>query len=1423
MQKDLYGGDRQLLLDNIAGGLTRTQFFKVLGMDADTPNHTQDFDPRGDRTTAQVIDTRYVDLNGNPIITDYNAGDNTFLIDAYQINGNWAGDNSGIFFVGIDEMGNDMLLPVNSNSELIDFDTIASTLAGTSRDGDFNTINLQDRAFLRGLGYELNPIVPIVLEDGLRVSFEGIDQLQSGDGNDAFCIRSSNVDFEVRGGIGNDNFIVTGLGVGAIDLYGEAGDDTYSVVFSPAGVITIVDSEGSENDTLNGLGTSAADTFVFEENGVRVNGGLLVYTGIENISFNGQGNDDVFDIRAATNGITGLSGGAGNDTFIVNDLGAGANGNTLTVSVNDPLVDPLDQLRLEIESVISDTYLADQIENLQVDGTFIINGVNGTPTVAGGLNLLGDGNERLIVDSSVDASWLVDGNGSGTVTMDVDPMTFTGLEEITSGHGVDDFNVIATDTDLLVHLRDGDDSFRANSAGMGMLTVDGNLGNDTFEILNSGGGIVFRGNEGEDDFTVNDGGLSAVNLSGDGDNDTFMILRAGVAGVMLTGDDGDDHVTIDNSAGTGPIMAQGGNGNDQFDVVQSGPGDLTLMGEVGDDLYNVYQVEPATIFTILDSVNSENDQLGVFGTDNDDTLELELDGLTYNGGEKWDIQGIESYSIDGMLGNDSITVTMGASFTGDVTVLGNDGDDILTVVNSGSGTVTMDGGEGDDQHIVHFMSFTNVTVTDSGTGTNDNFTGFGTGFDDTISLAADTANVNGGTVMMVGIETVLVDGLGGDDTFNIDTNVAQTTVMGSFGNDLFNIMGVADGNLFHGNQGNDTFNVTATGAAMYRGDEGNDEFTVAGTDGGGEFYGGIDMDTFHVMDNTGELSFFGEAGVDHFNIENHTPLGSSGVMRIDGGDDRNTMTVTGYQSHGNFATITSSTITGMSGIPIEYSASGSFSLGQPIGGITLIGSANFNDGFTAASLKRLDSLLMLGGGGNDRFTVSEGTLGRVSADGEEGSDLYQYAVGSMNNRNLLALDTGVTGSDRIVISMTEGADNLTLAGEAFTVQTDNFKFNQNFESMIVNARGGDDVIDINHVAVGFMRIIGGTGNDNFVVNNFSGVNSMLLQAGSGDDTITVNAGTVDGFLNAYGGTGNDTFTISQSTYSNSQINGEEGSDTYNISVADRSSRYVVARDTGTVGTDTMNVYGTVLNDRFDLRVGLISVQQQRVFYNQNTETTNIMTGGAPDIASVYGFSSPEVNLMSGADDDLVFVHSTFGPIVNKVLNVSLGFGNDSALVKTTNAGSTVNISGDGGNDLLNMGSSLADNNGNLGAIQGEVHFDGGVGNDRVNLNDVGRGATAFYDLGPGFVRDGGSPSATFAGLTFAGTENVRLDGTPYRNHVDVSASTETTFRIFGNGGYNSVTLVDGDDAELFGQSGGSGGWTFDNDLKDVYFEDFFVI
>ncbi len=1138
----------------------------------------------------------------------------------------------------------------------------------------------------------------------------------------------------------------------------------------------------------------------------------------------GQWSDNTDDGQTQVSEITLLGyspmidGTTGDDTFIVRR------------SATDP-----DLLEVDINGAVME-YEEAIMYSITVDGmggtdTFILDTVNGEFELPMGVNFIGDGDDHLQIDSSLDAQWVIDGDGSGSLTLNALSLndlslTFVGIEEIDGSQGIDTFDIQMTNTDLTIRTRGGEDMIVVNNTGTGLVSASGNLGNDSFEVLNSGGGVALDGTEGMDTFTVDDAGTGMSTLMGGTDADTFHVMNSGTAGLTIFGNEGMDVFNFDNLLGTATTVAHGGDDNDQFNVIDAGLGDLELRGEGGDDEYFVTVVNPLTNFSIVDSVGAENDSLTAVGTGLDDVFDIADGSVMVNGG-LWTITGIESFNYDGLGGNDTFNVDLPMSWDGMMTLMGGDDDDQFFVTNSGQGPITLLGQGGNDDYEVTFNSKTDVTINDDGVVGDDQFKGLATVNSDELVLAMDSANINGGMLSITGVESVEYDALAGKDVFTVNSAIGQSLFVGNDGRDSFNVYATADFNHFRGDAGEDSFFIFGSdGMATFEGGIDDDTFHVMMTTGNGTFDGQAGNDVFDIESVTGDSNFWGGDGEDVFTITNRLPLGSVGSINIDGGAARNLMVVNGYQSMSNDAVVTDTMITGLSAVPIIYaSTGGSFSIDGANGGITLFGSATEINKFEVASFRANNSLLMKGGSADDIITVRAAALGAIEADGLEGTDTYQYAVGSGVNRFLFALDTGLAGTDRLITTLTEGNDQVMLSGEVFMVDTDTMVFNDQFEALIIDSRGGDDQISVARMDVGFLRLLTRNGSDTVNVNEFAGIQrGVLIEAGDDNDNINLLTSAAESFVQAYGGAGSDTIFVSSNSYGNAIVDGQEGSDQTTVEIADRSNRFVVARDSGTAGFDELTVLGSVLNDFLIFRSGVVNTRTQSILYNEKTEVLNVESVGGDDILSVYGISAAQTNIFTGNGEDYFVQYSTFGNAPTKILDVDLGVDNDIVVVRGSNADTTTTISGKQGNEFFNIGSSRADNNGNLDLVQGLVTVNGDGGNDRLYINDRGKISSFDLRVDVASVREITSDSFPFfAGVDYDSIDVFRLDATDFKNLIEVVGSEETTYEFVGNGGFNQLLLLPDDDGrELVNTGTRNGFYTFDT-KRDIFFTNFFIV
>jgi Ca2+-binding RTX toxin-like protein len=313
-----------------------------------------------------------------------------------------------------------------------------------------------------------------------------------------------------RVAVGNslDNIIT---GSSAVDtLMGGDGNDLYYVTAGD----TVFETAGQGTDTV-----SSAATHVLAANVEN-----LILTGTSNINGTGNdldnnitGNNGNNTLNAGTDGIDTLSGGLGNDTYIVDHTGVTV---TEVASANVGGADL-------VQSSVTYTITNVNIENLELTGGAAINGTgnsavntvtgNGNDNTlngGGGADTLigGDGNDTYIVGNAGVTIVETSGSGSGTDTVqasvtttlsaNVENLTLTGTTAI-SGTGNTSDNVIT-----------------GNAAAN---TLTGDDGNDTLNGL--GGNDILVGGAGAD---ILNGGAGKDTLTGGTGNDVFVFGQTGI-------------------------------------------------------------------------------------------------------------------------------------------------------------------------------------------------------------------------------------------------------------------------------------------------------------------------------------------------------------------------------------------------------------------------------------------------------------------------------------------------------------------------------------------------------------------------------------------------------------------------------------------------------------------------------------------------------------------------------------------------------------------------------------------------------------------------------------------------------------------------------------------------------------------------------
>jgi len=474
---------------------------------------------------------------------------------------------------------------------------------------------------------------------------------------------------------------------------------------------------------------------------------------------------------------------AGVTSFIFN--GSGGNDTFTIINPADGLFDPLDGIDF-----------------------------NGGGQAGDNMNLLGGTatTETYFVGTTAPPIGVGPGNnGDGLIRFtgpDLD-IRFTGLAPIVDTVVAASLTVNSTDAANTISVTNGAVAPRLRVAVDAFEPID--FDNKTQVFVNGGDGTAL-GDVG-DNITVNysntPAALAGLSVSGNEGNDTVTVLtRSGAYPLNLSGNENDDQLNAGATVfGPGSIALNGGDGNDALigggddDQFDGGAGNDTFIGNGGTD--NIGAGAGVSV----------DDRLLVPGTAAGDTITLAVNGsdflvATINGvtttyrnflGGSFATSGIEAVVVDADAGNDTVTVL---SRTGsyNINLNGNDDNDTLDAgaTLAGSGVIQLNGGAGNDALIGGgdddqfdggagndtFIGNGGIDNIGGGAGTSldDRLLVFGTLAGDTITLAVNGSdhlvattngvtttyrNFLGGPFASSGIETVVVNTDAGNDTINI--------------------------------------------------------------------------------------------------------------------------------------------------------------------------------------------------------------------------------------------------------------------------------------------------------------------------------------------------------------------------------------------------------------------------------------------------------------------------------------------------------------------------------------------------------------------------------------------------------------------------------------------------------------------------------
>ena len=675
-------------------------------------------------------------------------------------------------------------------------------------------------------------------------------------GDDTFNI---NVGFQqwmqVRGGMGNDVFNVTGVGP----------DSAVRVDYSDTGAI---------NADLN-TGVVMHDGFTDQINGqiweLRGSNGTDVMRGSNaDESFVGRSGDDTIDGRGGFDRVRYDRGG--NDSAVTVDLATG----TATGSFNgNAFTHTLENIEWVRGSRFNDTLLGDGNANFLQgrDGNDTLNGRNGNDTLDGeqgsdrliggnGDDLLrgGDGEDTLLGGKGNDD--LSGGDGDDSLNPGDNIGGLTGFDIVSGGLGSDtiDFSQIVTGWVALNHDVQGQNAQSITVqidgvANTGTITASNGDVDTLINVknpLNSGfttGGLSVRGTDESDTFNVHTDADQWMEIRGNGGDDTFNITGDGLVRIDYSRD-GAAVVNLKNGTAThdgftdtinGQVFeVRGSNfadrllGSSNDDRFIGRSGDDTINGRDGFDLARYDRVNMSSAVNVnLAAETATGEYSGVGFTHTLLNIEA-VRGSFFNdtlAGDK------EDNLLQGRTGNDNIR-----GRGGNDTLAGEDGRDTLRGDN---GKDSLDGGDGRDLL----------------RGGNDNDTLLG-------GSGKDTLRGDDGRDLL----------RGGNDNDTLDGGTGNDTLRGDNGNDL--LRGGNNNDRLTGGSGKDTLE-GGSGNDLLVGSGGNDD--LEGGKGQDTLRGGSGADTLEGGEGNDTLR--GDGGADTFQFEAGIDNGTDTVTDFENGTD----------------------------------------------------------------------------------------------------------------------------------------------------------------------------------------------------------------------------------------------------------------------------------------------------------------------------------------------------------------------------------------------------------------------------------------------------------------------------------------------------------------------------------------------------------
>ena len=764
-------------------------------------------------------------------------------------------------------------------------------------------------------------------------------------------------------------------------------------------------------------------------------------------------------------------------------------------------------------------------------------------------------------------------------------------------------------------------------------------------------------------------------------------------------------------------------------------------------------------------------------------------------------------------GSNGLIATLNA-FT-KVSVFGGPSANVFTTANS-TLTAVLDGANGGDNYVLDNGS-ANVSVADSGTdGAVDKLTVVGTAKNDTFSFTANGFTLNGSKSAFVytGIESIVADGLAGDDTFLYDVSAGLSTTglpqfIGGPGNNTLGLIGAPTGAIA---QASATFTAPGVGRIVLDPDgsggpsginPGNDAFSLS-------------FDQFSMVASTvpvGQFDMAFLAGTEAIALADGAKIGGIATLSVSSPDRAllvanasRLVLSAGGGGHSVSVNLTAA-VKGIDQIDVYAS-------GGPDTGILDDGAAN---SFTV--LASANPVTFFGQGGDDTFVLGalpgapgfglDAILAAVAVDGGTGDNALTLSdfgskTGNADVGITAAGVTGLVGPTGGTAVTTTNISRLAVFGsnanaqEVYTV--DGFAL-----PLTLKTFDGPDKVTVRNVSVPFVLDTGngasdiafdtvtvpdkldlttGDGNDNITLNSVKAPGGVTIATAGGNDSISVTKLT--GALAIDAGTGNNTVAVSQTTLQALTLTG--GNNT--VALTDVTTPGTLAVTTGD-GNDTV----TFIRSRGDAGIRVATNGgNDAVTVTDVDRAIDVNLGEGTNAATIRAASGP-VSITSGGGSDTITVSDSPAGNANNAITISSGGGDDN--VKLANLGVPATVATGDGNDTITLG------DGDLSAFPAGLSIDGGAGVDSLALNDTKQTANTTYTvtaLGvtrPGFGSLRGQNIEGFALLAGSGNNTFDVTGTGSGGIAITDGAGSSKFNVAASKLAGPVVLDGGGGSQVF--------------------------